>query len=98
MPCGKSVSFSSLPDPRSINLWERYSAGIEGIMFLSHGIWVLRTRKMRKKAKEQGVAFDELPEAVEWEGEGYDVSFGRMWRAIKGMFRHKAIDDIENHV
>ena len=52
-------------------------------MFISHGIWLLRTRKLRMKAKNAGVAFDEFPEAVEWQDKSYDVGLERLWRSLK---------------
>ncbi|MCJ1401980.1 hypothetical protein MMC11_005198 [Xylographa trunciseda] len=36
---------------------------LEGGIFASHIIWLFRTRKLRKRAKLQGVNFDDLPEA-----------------------------------
>ena len=32
-------------------------------MFLSHIIWLFRTRKLRRRAKLEGKDFDDLPEA-----------------------------------
>lgn len=43
------------------------SAFVEIIMFISHGIWLLRTRKIRRRAKQAGVSFDDFPEAIEWQ-------------------------------
>lgn len=36
---------------------------LEAGIFLSHFIWLIRTRKLRKQAKESGIDFDDLPEA-----------------------------------
>ena len=36
---------------------------IEGGIFVSHGLWLFRTRKLRAAAKVAGRDFDELPEA-----------------------------------
>ena len=36
---------------------------IEGGIFVSHGLWLFRTRKIRAAAKAAGRDFDELPEA-----------------------------------
>ena len=36
---------------------------IEGGIFVSHGIWLLRTRKIRAAAKAAGRDFDDLPES-----------------------------------
>ena len=45
---------------------------IEGGIFVSHGIWLFRTRKLRAAAKAAGRDFDELPES-----ELYHVETGR---------------------
>jgi len=47
-----------------------HSACIEMSMFISHGIWLLRTRRLRREAKETGLEFDEYPEAVRWQNNG----------------------------
>ena len=49
-----------------------YSIIIEAGIFLSHGIWLIRTRKLRKEAKLAGKSFDDLPEL-----EDYDVDVAR---------------------
>ena len=36
---------------------------IEGGIFVSHGIWLVRTRKVRAQAKAAGREFDDLPES-----------------------------------
>ncbi|SLM34789.1 PQ-loop repeat [Lasallia pustulata] len=36
-------------------------------IFVSHGIWLLRTRKLRKQAKLAGMKFDDLPEARKYQ-------------------------------
>lgn len=51
-------------------------------MFVSHGIWFLRTRDLRKKATDAGLSFDELPEAKAWQDKGYDVGFDRLWQRL----------------
>ena len=38
-------------------------AALESGIFMLHMIWLLRTRGLRKKAKELGIKFDDLPEA-----------------------------------
>ena len=43
-----------------------YSIFIEGGIFISHGIWLFRTRKLRKIAKLAGKSFDDLPESEEY--------------------------------
>ena len=40
---------------------------MEGGIFLSHIIWLFRTRKLRKRAKLEGIDFDDLPEARRWQ-------------------------------
>ena len=49
-----------------------YSIFIEGGIFVSHGIWLIRTRKLRKEAKLAGKSFDDLPES-----EDYHVNVAR---------------------
>jgi len=39
---------------------------IEGGIFISHGSWLLRTRKIRKAARAAGKSFDDLPESDEY--------------------------------
>ena len=39
---------------------------IEGGIFVSHAIWLFRTRKLRKSAKVAGKTFDDLPESEEY--------------------------------
>lgn len=45
---------------------------IEGGIFVSHGIWLFRTRKVRVAAKAAGRSFDDLPES-----ETYHVDVAR---------------------
>ncbi|KAK0513473.1 hypothetical protein JMJ35_004459 [Cladonia borealis] len=45
---------------------------IEGGIFVSHGTWLIRTRKLRAKAKAAGCTFDDLPES-----EAYHVDVPR---------------------
>lgn len=40
---------------------------LEAGIFLSHFIWLLRTRKLRKRAKDSGIDFDDLPEARKYQ-------------------------------
>jgi hypothetical protein len=46
-------------------------------MFISHGIWFLRTRGIRTRAKEAEVDYDEFPEAKEWQGKAIKLRFSR---------------------
>ena len=39
---------------------------IEGGIFISHGIWLIRTRRLRKIAKLAGKSFDDLPQSEEY--------------------------------
>lgn len=57
------------------------SCAIEGSMFLSHGIWLLRTRKIRGRAKAAHVEYDEFPEAQEWQDKAIKVDFSRFRRS-----------------
>ena len=43
------------------------SATIELGIFLSQAIWLVRTRKIRRRAKEAGSDWDEFPEAQAWQ-------------------------------
>ncbi|KAK5240351.1 hypothetical protein LTS06_012486 [Exophiala xenobiotica] len=52
-------------------------AFMEMSMFLSHGIWLLRTRRLRKKCKEAGLDFDSHPEALEWQNNGFKFPWKR---------------------
>lgn len=45
-------------------------------VFISHGIWLLRTRDLRRRAKEAQLPFDEFPEAMEWQDGGFK------WRPV----------------
>ena len=40
---------------------------LEAGIFLSHFIWLIRTRKLRKQAKDAGIDFDDLPEARKYQ-------------------------------
>lgn len=48
-------------------------------MFISHGIWYLRTRALRKRAEEAGKTFDEFQEAIDWQNQGSDWTFETRW-------------------
>ena len=43
------------------------SATIELGIFLSQAVWLIRTRKIRRRAKEAGLDWDEFPEAQAWQ-------------------------------
>jgi hypothetical protein len=62
-------------------------------MVVSHLVWLLRTRGIRRRAKEAGKTFDEFDQGVEWQAKGIDVE-----KLLKSMFtgrRIAAVDDIE---
>jgi hypothetical protein len=42
-------------------------------MVASHMIWLLRTRGIRKRAKEAGQTFDEFEEGAAWQAKGIDI-------------------------
>jgi hypothetical protein len=42
-------------------------------MFISHGVWLLRTRDLRRRAKDADLPFDELPEARAWQEGGFKL-------------------------
>ena len=42
-------------------------------MVASHLVWLLRTREMRRRAKDAGETFDEFEETAEWQARGIDV-------------------------
>ncbi|KAF1830376.1 PQ loop repeat protein [Decorospora gaudefroyi] len=46
---------------------------IEMSMVASHLVWLLRTRDIRKRAKEAGETFDEFDEGVQWQAKGIDL-------------------------
>ena len=43
------------------------SATIEASIFLSQAVWLFRTRKIRQRAKDVGLEWDEFPEAQAWQ-------------------------------
>ena len=57
------------------------SATIEASIFVSQGVW-LRTRKIRRRAKEAGVDWDELPEAQAWQEDGWRLPCS--WKGFNG--------------
>ena len=46
-------------------------------MFISHGIWMLRTRSLRREAKEADLTFDTYPPAIEWQEKSFSVPINR---------------------
>ncbi|KAF2114271.1 PQ loop repeat protein [Lophiotrema nucula] len=65
---------------------------IEMSMVASHLIWMMRTKKFRKLAKDAGVTFDEHPECVAWQAKGIDL--GAKFRKMVGM-KEKADKDAD---
>ena len=72
---------------------------LEAGIFLSHIIWLLRTRKLRKQAKDAGIDFDDMPEAQKYQvaadrdpelgspvaesEKTFNTKKGRFWRRAK---------------
>ncbi|KAL6720432.1 hypothetical protein ACLMJK_002354 [Lecanora helva] len=52
-------------------------AAIEAMIFLSQGIWLLRTRKIRQRAKEAEMTWEEFPEAQAWQEKRWRLSWSR---------------------
>ena len=50
------------------------SAAIEASIFISQAIWLIRTRGIRKHAKEAGMTWEDLPEAQDWEEKGWSLA------------------------
>lgn len=73
---------------RDLLTWS--SAFIEGMMFISHGIWFLRTRRLRKEAQAAGTTFDEYPPAVEWQSKGIDITTETLWAKMHDRYRTKS--------
>lgn len=55
-----------------MNLTTR-SCTMEMAMVASHLIWMLRTRSIRKRAKEVGQTFDDFEEGIQWQAKGIDI-------------------------
>jgi hypothetical protein len=54
-------------------------------MVASHMIWLLRTRGIRKRAKEAGQTFDEFEEGARWQAKGIDIE-----KKIRHFFHKKS--------
>ncbi|KAI4095056.1 MAG: hypothetical protein L6R37_007133 [Teloschistes peruensis] len=50
-------------------------AAIEAGIFISQGIWLLRTRHIRHRAKEAVTAYEDFPEAQAWQENGFKFKF-----------------------
>ncbi|KAH7409903.1 PQ loop repeat protein [Phaeosphaeria sp. MPI-PUGE-AT-0046c] len=68
---------------------------IEMIMVASHLVWTLRTRGLRKLAKESGQTFDENPGCIEWQAKGIDLE-GSFLRLFSKKDRTEDDCDIED--
>lgn len=55
-------------------------------MVISHLVWLLRTRDMRKIAKSAGQAFDENEECQAWQSKGIDLE-----KKMSTLFTKKSI-------
>ncbi|KAF1968930.1 PQ loop repeat protein [Bimuria novae-zelandiae CBS 107.79] len=64
---------------------------IEMSMVVSHLIWKLRTRGIRKGAKAEGETFDESTEGREWQAKGIDLE-AKFWNLVG----RKDMSDNEN--
>lgn len=60
-------------------------------MFISHGIWLLRTRGIRKRAKEAQLSFDDFPEGTEWQDKGFKVNLAFL-KMIPPRMRRKCVN------
>ena len=67
-------------------------------MFISHGVWLLRTRSIRRRAKEAELAFDEFPEAISWQQSGFKVGTSLCWMRVPMRFRRKPNPDVEGDI
>lgn len=70
---------------------------IEMIMVISHLIWRLRTRGIRKKAKEERKTFDESEEGRAWEAKGIDLE-AKFWKLLGRGEKIHDTDDVEETV
>ena len=66
-------------------------------MVASHLVWLLRTRNIRRRAKDSGQTFDESEEGIQWQAKGIDLEV-----MVKALFagdkvqRNKSRSDIES--
>lgn len=63
-------------------------------MVASHLVWLLRTRGIRQRAKENEKTFDEFPEGVAWQSQGIDIE-GKIARLFKRNSRHAKKEEDE---
>ena len=75
MPLGEfcSASRSAL----TLRTLMQYSASIEASIVLSQVIWLFRTRRIRRRAKEAGLNWDEFPEAQAWQEDRLRIPWHR---------------------
>ncbi|CAK7237708.1 hypothetical protein SBRCBS47491_010093 [Sporothrix bragantina] len=63
---------------------------IEGSVFVSQGVWLLRTRGLRARARAANLPFDDYEEAMEWQRQGsVDVTFPTLWKRAKALVLQK---------
>ena len=65
-------------------------------MFLSHGIWLLRTRKLRREAKDAELSFDTFPPAQEWQNRGFKLGFAGKFTDMIPRKMSKSDQDVES--
>ncbi|KAI4195113.1 MAG: hypothetical protein LQ350_007391 [Teloschistes chrysophthalmus] len=54
-------------------------AAIEAGIFISQAIWLLRTRSIRRRAKEAAIPYEDFPEAQTWQANGFKLTLPT-WR------------------
>ena len=67
------------------------SCAIEYGMFISHGVWLHRTRGIRKRAKQAQLSFDNFPEAMEWQDKGFKLNLA-FWKLVPPRMRRKRVN------
>jgi hypothetical protein len=63
------------------------SCTIEMSMVASHLVWLLRTRAIRRRAREAGETFDESQEGLQWQAQGVNLE-KRILRLLGRGSRH----------
>ncbi|KAI1262876.1 PQ loop repeat-domain-containing protein [Xylariaceae sp. FL1019] len=63
-------------------------------IFVSHIIWLIRTRKIRKNAKKDGKTFDDVAAEHEQRGEKFKFAERKPW-AWRGRGEDKGVGDVE---
>lgn len=52
-------------------------------MFTSHGVWRLRTRNIRARAKQADMDYDDFPEAKEWQEKAIKIDLSGLRRSAR---------------